>query len=184
MIFKPVDQHRSTSTVGIAMHSSGATEVQSLYSEHCDWLRGLLYRRIGCTERAADLAQDVFLRLLSRDAPPALNQPRAYLARIAHGLLVDDRRRRNLEEAWRQIVANRPQEDMPSAESQAVILEALARIDRLIEGLSPRARQVLLYSRLEGWSHARIASELGVSLSTVEKDMATALRHCHDVLMN
>ena len=166
------------------MDYPASIRLQGLYREHRDWLRRVIFRRTGCPEKAADLTQDVFLRLLSRDATPHLKEPRAYLARIAHGLMVDDWRRRDLEQAWRESVEGLSEQEAPSPEDRVSVMDGLARIDALLEGLKPRARHVLLCSRLEGKGHACIARELGVSLSTVEKDMALALRHCHDVLID
>lgn len=155
----------------------------TLYVDHNGWLRGLLYRRSGCTHTAADLTQDVFLRLLGKASLPPMQEPRAYLARIAHGLLVDHRRRQALERAWLENLAAMPEAEVPSPEEHVLIVDALARIDALLNGLKPRVRQVFLLSRLEGKSYPVIAEQLAVSLSTVEKDMAHALRHCYRVLM-
>lgn len=160
-----------------------ASSLDILYANHNNWLWALLYRRSGCPQTAADLTHDVFLRLLSRSSPPPMQEPRAYLARIAHGLLVDHRRRQALERAWIEAVAAMPQAQAPSAEEHAMILEALVRIDALLEGLKPRVREVFVLSRLEGKSYPAIARQLAVSLSTVEKDMAQALRHCYRALM-
>lgn len=158
-------------------------ELHTYYVDHGGWLRGLLYRRLRCTETAADLTQDVFVRLLGRAALPSLDEPRAYLARIAHGLVVDHRRRQLIEQAWLDTLALLPDEVAPSPEEQLLIVDALARIDALLDGLKPRVRQVFLLSRLEEMSYPTIAAQLSVSLSTVEKDMAQALRHCYHVLM-
>ena len=57
-------------------------------------------------------------------------------------------------------------------------LDCIARIDAMLDGLHPKARTVLLLSRLEGWSYPEIAHKMDVSLSTVEKHMAAGLRHC------
>lgn len=154
-----------------------------LYTSHNRWLQAVVYRRVGCAETAADLVQDVFMRLLGKQSIPAMDEPRAYLARIAHGLMVDYRRRQALERAWLDSLALLPEAEMPSPEEHLQIVEALARIDALLDGLNPRVRRVLLLSRLEGCSYPQIAEQLGVSLSTVEKDMAQALRHCYQVLM-
>jgi len=156
---------------------------EQLYRDHHGWLRTWLWRRLGCRDTAADLSHDTFVRLLlkgSRDAP---REPRALLATIAHGLVVDHHRRRDLERAWLESLAALPPEQASSPETRATVLESLARIDALLDGLKPRARTAFLLSRLEGMSHPRIAEELGVSLSTVEKDMATALRHCYRALL-
>ena len=157
--------------------------IDILYIAHKNWLHSLLHRRCGCLHTAADLTQDVFLRLLGKPAVPPMNEPRAYLARIAHGLLVDHHRRQALEKAWREAMGTLPAEYAPSAEEQFLIIEALARIDALLEGLKPRIREAFLLSRLENKSYPAIAEQLGVSLSTIEKDMAQALRHCYHVLM-
>ena len=165
------------------MSTIAAAGVGTLYLDHSDWLRAYLMRRAACPHTAADLSQDVFLRLLGRQGLPPLQEPRAYLARIAHGLLIDQRRRQALEQAWLETLASMPEVVVPSAEEQALILDALARIDALLDGLKPRVRQAFLLSRLDGMSYPTIAAQLGVSLSTVEKDMAKALRHCYNVLL-
>ncbi|WP_174958674.1 sigma-70 family RNA polymerase sigma factor [Halopseudomonas pelagia] len=165
------------------MLSAAEPALDRLYAHHSQWLRAVMYRRVGCRETSADLVQDVFLRLLGRASLPILEEPRAYLARIAHGLMVDCRRRQALERAWLDKLASLPEADMPSPEEHLQIVEALARIDALLDGLNPRVRRVFLLSRLEGKSYPQIAEQLSVSLSTVEKDMAQALRHCYCVLM-
>lgn len=158
------------------------SQIHLLYADHRSWLRDLLYRRLRCSETAADLSQDVFVRLLGRPLPVLL-EPRAYLARIAHGLVVDHHRRRDVERAWLETLAALPDAVTPSLEEQMLIVDALARIDALLDGLKPRVRQVFLLSRLEEMSYPAIATQLDVSLSTVEKDMAQALRHCYRILM-
>ena len=45
---------------------SSQQSLQQLYLEHSGWLNGWLRKRMGCTENAADLAQDTFVRLLSK----------------------------------------------------------------------------------------------------------------------
>jgi len=59
-----------------------------------------------------------------------------------------------------------------------LLIEALVRIDAMLDGLSAKARSAFLLSRLDGLSYREIAKQLGVSLSSVEKYMASAIRHC------
>ena len=157
--------------------------VAAIYVEHHGWLRRLLSRRTGCVHLASDITQDVFVRLLTRDRFPEIREPRAFLARIAHGLVVDHWRRAAIERAWLETMAA-TELTVPSPEEQAEIVEALVRIDALLDGLKPRAREVFLLSRLEGLTYRQIAQRLSVSLSTVEKDMALAVRHCYRVLID
>ncbi|QEI07125.1 sigma-70 family RNA polymerase sigma factor [Pigmentiphaga aceris] len=154
--------------------------VHVLYADHHQWLVGWLRRRLGCTHGAADLAQDTFVRILGR-MPEArsLREPRAYLSTIAQGLLVDMVRRQRLEAAYVEALAQQPEAVTPSPEMRLMLLETLAQIDRLLDGLADRARTAFLMSRLDGLDYRDIASQLGVSVSAVEKYMATAIRHCY-----
>ena len=57
----------------ISQSAKATTSVESLYHSHQSWLQGWLRRRLGDSFDAADMAQDVFMRLLTRQ--PALTQP-------------------------------------------------------------------------------------------------------------
>jgi RNA polymerase sigma-70 factor (ECF subfamily) len=131
--------------------------VETLYGDHHAWLQGWLRRKLGNACDAADLAQDTFMRVLGRPRELAeLREPRAWLTTIAH----------------------LPEPQAPSPEAQLMLVEALVRIDAMLDGLAPKARSAFLLSRLEGLGYNEIARQLGVSLSSVEKYMATAIRHC------
>ncbi|WP_432378100.1 sigma factor [Duganella sp. P38] len=54
--------------------------VESLYREHNSWLTGWLRARLGhCSDRAADFAQDTFVRILqARPAVADIAQPKSY----------------------------------------------------------------------------------------------------------
>jgi RNA polymerase sigma factor (sigma-70 family) len=158
----------------------GTADPGLLYRTHFSWLQGWLVRRIGCRDNAADLAQDTFVRVLKhRHQSGALREPRAYLSSIARGLMIDQYRRRELERAYLESITLLPQHEVPSEESRLMILDALERIDRLLDSLKPRVRQAFLFARLDGLTCAQIAEKLGVSRATVERDLATALQHCY-----
>eukprot|EP01032_Pedospumella_encystans_P036726 gene36726-41568_t len=153
--------------------------VETLYGDHHAWLQGWLRRKLGNACDAADLAQDTFMRVLGRPRELAeLREPRAWLTTIAHGLAVDHVRRKTLERACLDAIAHLPEPQAPSPEAQLMLVEALVRIDAMLDGLAPKARSAFLLSRLEGLGYNEIARQLGVSLSSVEKYMATAIRHC------
>ncbi|MCG3782605.1 sigma-70 family RNA polymerase sigma factor [Delftia acidovorans] len=154
-------------------------DIAPLYSDHHGWLVGWLRRRLGNPCDAADLAQDTFVRVLGK--PQSLHgvrEPRAWLTTIAHGLVVDHTRRAALERACLDAIASLPEPLAPSAEERHLLIESLVRMDNLLAGLPPKARSAFLLSRLEGLSYPEIALQLGVCLSSVEKYMATAIRHC------
>lgn len=154
-------------------------EVQMLYIDHHGWLQGWLRRRLDNAGDVSDLAQDVFMRLLMRQAPIQVREPRALLATIARGLVIDHWRRRDLEQAWLETLANLPESAVPSVETRMILLEALTEIDRMLDTLKPVARNAFLLAQLEGLTCRQIGERLGVSVATVERYIAKGLRACY-----
>jgi len=153
-----------------------------LYRDHRSWLLAWLRRNIACPQRAEDLSQDTFVRLLGRDELKAPREPRAFLAAIAKGLLFDHFRRAALEQAYLNELMLLPENEQPSLEEQQLILEDLKAIDRMLGKLSSKARAAFLYNRLEGLSHADIAQKLGVSVPRVRQYLAQGIRQCYIAL--
>lgn len=149
-----------------------------LYHANHRWLCAWLYQRLHCPHDAADLAQDTFLRALNAPQLGSIEQPKAFLATIARRLLSNLYRRRALERAYLEELASLPEQCQPSPEELALVREALAEIDRLLDGLPGRARQAFILHRLEGLSQPAIAEQMGVSLATVERDLRRAFLHC------
>ncbi|WP_433885518.1 RNA polymerase sigma factor [Pseudomonas vranovensis] len=156
--------------------------VGTLYRDHRSWLLAWLRRNIACAERAEDLSQDTFVRLLGREQLPAPREPRAFLLAIAKGLLFDHFRRAALEQAYLAELMLIPEAEQPSPEEQHLILEDLKAIDRLLGKLSSKARAAFLYNRLDGLGHAEIAERLGVSVSRVRQYLAQSMRQCYVAL--
>lgn len=157
---------------------------ESLYREHRPWLTGWLRARLGhCSDRAADFAQDTFVRILQSGAPAAsIAQPRSYLATIARGLMIDHFRRQDIEQAYLAELALVPESLQPSPEERAILLETLLAIDRMLAGLGPKVRQAFLLAQVDGLDYATVATELGVSVSSVKKYMHKAVLHCLECL--
>ncbi|MGH8653410.1 MAG: sigma-70 family RNA polymerase sigma factor [Gammaproteobacteria bacterium] len=149
-----------------------------LYREHHAWLMGWLWTRVGCRYLAEDHAHDAFVRFIAVPDVRAVREPRAYLATIAHGLLVNHRRRRAIERAYWEAMAAEPAGLAPSPEEHALILETLLEIDAALDKLPNRVRSAFLMAQIEGLSYAEIGSRLGVSERMVKKYMARAMLHC------
>lgn len=153
--------------------------IANLYEDHHGWLYAWLRRKLGCSHQAADLAHDTFVRLLGRRASiHDLQAPRAYLTTIAHGLLIDHWRRQDIERAWLDTLAALPEPAAPSPEESALVLEALCRIDTLLERLKPRVREAFLLAQIHGLTYREIGVRLGVGERMVKKYMAQAVLHC------
>lgn len=152
--------------------------VHMLYQEHHAWLRAWINKKLGCPFGAADLAQDTFVNVLLKSDMPVLQEPRAYLSRIAHGLMVDHVRRRDLERAYLEALAHIAPAESGSPEARALMLELLMRLDAMLDGLPVKVRTAFLLAQLEGLGYAEIAERLGVTTRTVGTYMATAMLQC------
>lgn len=153
-------------------------EIGGLYEQHHRWLRSWLGRRLGDAHQAADLAHDIFVRLLSREEPVEVREPRAFLTTVAQRVLVSYHRRQHLERAYLDALARWPQPLAMSPEERAIILETLVEVDRMLDGLPATVRRAFLLSQLDGLKQAEIARKLNISLATVKRYLVKAGMHC------
>lgn len=158
------------------------TPLSTLYADHRGWLQGWLRKKLGCTDLAADLTQDTFLRLLLSGRLPEPEYSRAYLTQIAKGLMVDRFRRRQLEQAYLDALAQLPEAHAPSPEHRALIIETLIGIDTALRSLPALVRETFLLSQLDGLTYRVIAERLGIAQATVRKYMLKATLTCYAVL--
>lgn len=149
-----------------------------LHASHHGWLVGWLRSRVRNEADAADLAQDVFVRLLRQPRLAAPDAPRAYLATIAQRLAANLHRRRALEQAYLQALAQLPEDCVPSPEEQLVLRQVLTDIDEALHALGPKVRQAFLLAQFEGRPYTAIAKELGVTPRTVVTYVARAMAQC------
>lgn len=154
-------------------------EVASLYTQHRPWLLGLLRQKLSCDQKAMDMVQNTFLKLLlKRDKVKEISEPRAYLSTIAYGLINDHWRRQHLERAYLASLEQLPEDFYPSAEQRYEALELLITLDTMLDRLDERPREAFLLSQLEGWTYRDIASHIGVSERMVKKYMAQVMLQC------
>jgi len=165
-----------------ALDPTTRNQIHTLYSDHHGWLQGWLRKRLGNHHQAADVAHDTFLRLLVSRRLPQVEQGRSFLVQIARNLVIDQWRRQRIEQAYLQTLAHCEEPVSIALEEQALIIETLMRIDRMLDSLAPKVRTTLLMSQFEGLSYAEIAEHLGVSLSSVQKYMTRAIQACYSVM--
>lgn len=155
--------------------------ISDLYCEHHGWLLGWLRRKLGCAQNAADVAQDTFARILNaRESVASLREPRAFLSTTARRLIIDQARRKKIENAYLSQLALTAEalEGHQSAEDIIATLEALEQIAFILEGLPEKTRQAFVLYYLDGLNQADIGRQLGLSDRTVRKYLTQALLHC------
>lgn len=154
-------------------------EITILYTNHHGWLKRWLYRKLGNSFDAADLAHDIFMRLLAREQSTVIHQPRALLTTIAQGIVSNFYRRRKIETAYLETLAHLPEAQAPDPEIRVILLETLIEIDRRLDMLAPLVRRTFLLSQVDGMRQTDIAAELNLSLATVQRYIVKAVHQCY-----
>ncbi len=134
-------------------------QLEQLYQSLGPRLLRYLERRTGDPALAADLLQDVFLRLLEspiREDSPA--EARSYLYRTAHSRLVDHARRAQRERLRRVWPWSEPQVQPAGGED----------LERIFRALKPRESTLLWLAYVEEMSHNEIAEVLTVKPASVK----------------
>lgn len=174
-----------TAESGTANDQNGRDAFVRLFLEHRGRLEAVMFRRTGCRAAAADLVQELFLRLWDRRANGRGDGDggEGYLFRSACNLAIDHRRTENVRATLNHRAAPSQLHAEPAAPDAAPTARAeLAAVDDALRRLPERARRAFWLNRLEGRSYDAIAADLGVSVSTVEKDMMRALAACRAAL--
>ncbi|BCA54548.1 DNA-directed RNA polymerase sigma-70 factor [Nitrospira sp. KM1] len=153
-----------------------------LFQPHSQDLERFLLRKIGCAATAADVFQETWLRIVKLDPKRTVENPRALLFRIAANLVTDHYRRSSKEAAHlveNGLTIDIP-DDAPSAETEIFSRQQYEALLAAVADLPPKRRAVFIMNKFEHKTYSEIAVELGVSESTVMKQMIKAIAFCKD----
>jgi RNA polymerase sigma-70 factor, ECF subfamily len=151
-----------------------ADDFEQLYQTTFPTVVRFLFRKVWDADRAHDLAQEVFIRLMAHKP----EKPRAWLFAVAANLARDEaraavRRRRHLT-LLKDEPGSHPARG-PSADEQVEHDEQMAAVERALEALTPRDREVLLLWDA-GLSYTEIAAQTGLAVGAVGTTLARARR--------
>ena len=131
-------------------------------------------------EDAEDLGQELWIRVQSMSSGP-IADPLPYLYRMANNLALDmgrsANRRRQRDHAWASDVGDSDVDALHmSGERTMLARDKLRLVEARLAGLGERTWTILRLFRIEGVPQERIAADLGMSLSAVEKHLQKAYR--------
>jgi len=158
------------------MSPKAETLAESFFRDMRPGLIAYFTRRVGSGSEAEDLAQDVYVRLISRpDTAP--RDWHAYVFQIAANLLRDRARRAEVRERYAAAVRRDPWCDIDLLDPHRVTVgrEALYSLVEALHELPERTRQIFLLYRYEQISRQVIAESFGISVSAVEKHIYRAM---------
>lgn len=160
-----------------AASDRGNADIALLYEREAPRMRQRLRLRFA-PEKAADIVQTAFERMLGLGAErlQTIEQPRAYLYRIARNLASD------LGKSAANRLEEQSEEEWAAPGDPHAALEArdfLRRIEVAIAALPDRTREIFMAHRFENLTYSEIAARHRISVSSVEKEIMSALRELH-----
>jgi RNA polymerase sigma-70 factor, ECF subfamily len=154
-------QYLRRESVATGNHLSPTTDsqIETLYSDHRDFLFGVALRVTRNTGDAEDVVQNVFLRMIRNDTGPAVgSSPVAYLRRAAVHTAIDLIRKR----------AQRAETDLPlhlpAAEQK---LAEQRHVRQALDKLPPK-HAALFEMHCRGYLYPELAERFGMELGTVK----------------
>ncbi len=158
----------------------------SAFNRYAERLRGFFGRRLGQSCDVDDLAQEVYLRLLSTD-PSQVRKTLPFILGVASHVLTDHLRAETREQERfpsagdaLQVLKERPSEALGDRLDDC--LSVRQEIAEALKQLSPVHAAVLVLHKRDGLSYEEVAKKLNLSVHTVHvylRDARAQIRMAH-----
>lgn len=142
-----------------------------------------LERMVNNPSTAEDLLQETYLRVTRALNERTVDHLEPFVFQTARNLALDHLRARRIQsrtllEDVPVDVVNNVVAPQSSAEDAAHAGRMLERLNVSLQALSSRQQQIFMLSRLQGHAYQEIAERLGVSPSTVQKELKLIMAIC------
>jgi RNA polymerase sigma-70 factor, ECF subfamily len=154
-------------------------EFHRLYEAHRAAVHAYFTGRTADRQAAADLMQDVFLRVWQHldqltDLPE--DRQRAWIFTVARNLSIDAHRHQHTQAGTEQALAREPVRPPPPASAQVISAERVAIVGEAIRRLPEQQRVTLAMAAAGEMTSTEIATALGVPAGTVRYRLSLARR--------
>lgn len=147
-------------------------------------LRRFLTKKVGNLADAEDLAQETLIKMMEvKNSGTVVHYPQAFMFRVASNLAYDmlrhNMRTSRIFEDRNETSLQEIPYDIDSGELNPEILcqnrELSERIVGLISTLPPKCQNAFQLTKIEGRTYPEAATEMKLSISTIEKYLSRAL---------
>lgn len=141
-------------------------------------VRRFFVRRTSIAE-AEDLTQEVYVHMAKRPQAGPIDNLSGYVFQVATNVLAMKGRRDRVRQAGLHIELTDGSHPVDEESPESILLrrDQLRAVRELIEELPERVRTAFVLHRFEEMTYDAIACQLDVSVSSVEKYIARALKH-------
>jgi RNA polymerase sigma factor (sigma-70 family) len=129
-----------------------------------------------------DILQETFIRVLNSDAKQQISSPKGYLFVVSRNLVLKKLTQKS-KEIHTELDDALIEEDVDNTvENELYQKLKFERFSKVLSSLPEKNRRAILLRKLYCLSHKEIAKKMDVSVSSVEKYIATGLKQCKQSL--
>lgn len=161
----------------IALKNGDEEAFTSLYHRYCNKVYKFCSLYFTNNSSAEEVVQEVFIKLWDIRSYVNENENLEGLLFIITRNLVFDNNRKNFNESFYQISILAAYDKAYDIEEELHAKDLKVYIDRLVNELTPRQKEIFCMSRYEHLSYKEIAEKLNITPKTVERHINDALKY-------
>jgi len=161
-------------------NGSATSAVSVAFVQNNGAIKRFLRRFFSNQQDIEDIVQEAYLRAFAAEKKKEIEQPKAFLFRIAKNVALTELSRKSrqitdyLEDSAPSVVI----EMVASAGEEAEAQEQLGLYCEAVAALPSKCREVFLLRKVHGLAHKEIARRMSLSVSSVEKYLRQGVLAC------
>lgn len=158
--------------------------VTAAFVENSLFLKKFLARYFVNSQDIEDVAQETYLRAFAAEQKKYIEQPKAFLFRIAKNVALNELKRKShqITDFIEDVSASVVLHTAASAEEEAEAQELLGLYCEAVASLPEKSRHVFLLRKVHGLAQKEIATRMSLSVSSVEKYLRQGVLTCRAFL--
>lgn len=149
--------------------------LSKLYAKHYESWVSFAEKLLGTNLYAQDTVQDVFMQVYQQDLQFITDTIAIrYIYRSIYNKCIDSLRRKQIIRKHEEIFLRESQLNLPSVNHEILYNELSSIVEKRIDALPPKCRQIFCMKFRKDQTNPDISSELGLSLKTVENQIFIA----------
>lgn len=144
-----------------------------VFNTYAKDLKRHLYFKYNDMASAEDVLQETFIKLWNNCAKVSLEKVKSYIYTLANNAFLDIKRHENVVRKHQKGYVNNQTGESP--EFIMIEQEFLEKVERVIDSLPEKQKEVFIMSRIEKLKYKDISAKLNISVKAIEKRMRNAL---------
>lgn len=154
-----------------------------IFKKYAPKIHAFTSRYFSDQEDCEEIVQEVFIRLWkNRESIGKTETFEGFLFTIAKNHIYNVLKRKAHQKAFKDYYLSQRPKASYSIDDEQNFTELFVVIKAITKSLPEQRRKVFIMSRFEGYSNKEIASQLGISVNTVETHVKLTLRKFREVL--